>query len=69
VEAEQTAISCMAGIMGRESAYTGKRVLWDEITASDMSLMPEKLALGKMDMSKYKVPVPGEDKERTSQSL
>jgi len=69
VEAEETAVSCMAGIMGRESAYTGKRVLWDEITASDMSLMPEKLELGRMDMSKYKVPVPGVDKNRQSQAL
>ena len=69
VEAEETAISCMAGIMGREAAYSGERVLWDNITASELSLMPEKLEMGPMDMSKYKVPVPGVDKERTSQAL
>ncbi|MCQ2149708.1 MAG: Gfo/Idh/MocA family oxidoreductase [Bacteroidales bacterium] len=69
VEAELTAMSCMAAIMGRESAYSGKEVLWDDMVASDLCLMPEKLAMGPMDMSKFKVPVPGEDREKVSQSL
>ncbi len=45
--------------MGREAAYTGKTVTWDEISASDMDYMPEKLELGPMDMSAHTVPVPG----------
>jgi hypothetical protein len=48
--------------MGREAAYTGNTVTWDEISASDLDYMPEKLELGKMDMAKYTVPVPGTGK-------
>ena len=62
VEAEETAISCLAGIMGREAAYTGDSVSWDEINASPIDYMPEKLELGPMDMSKYTVAVPGKAK-------
>ena len=69
VEAGDTAISCMAGIMGREAAYSGERILWDNMTASDLDLMPEKLELGKVDFSAHKVPVPGIDKNRQTQPL
>lgn len=62
VEAAETAQSTLAGIMGREAAYTGRTITWDEISAADMDLLPEKLELGKMDMSKYTVPVPGSGK-------
>ena len=62
VEAEETAISCLAGVMGREAAYTGESVTWDEINASQIDYMPEKLEMGKMDMSKYTVAVPGKAK-------
>lgn len=59
VEAGETGISSLCGVMGREAAYTGKTVTWDEISASDMDYMPEKLELGPMDMSAHTVPVPG----------
>ncbi len=62
VEAGDCGISSLCGIMGRESAYTGKTITWDAISAADMDLLPEKLELGSMDMSKYVVPVPGEGK-------
>jgi len=62
VEAEDTAVSSLLAVMGREAAYTGKLVKWDEISAADMDFMPEKLEMGRMDMSQYKVPVPGTDK-------
>ena len=62
VEAEETAISCLAGVMGREAAYTGESVTWDEINASQIDYMPEKLEMGPMDMSKYTVQVPGKAK-------
>ncbi len=58
-ESEATAISTLAGIMGREAAYTGKTVTWDEITASELDYMPAKLELGPLDLAKYTVPVPG----------
>ncbi|MBQ8774157.1 MAG: Gfo/Idh/MocA family oxidoreductase, partial [Muribaculaceae bacterium] len=58
-EAEDCAISSLVGAMGRESAYKGSTITWDEISKSDMDYMPEKLELGKMDMSKHQVEVPG----------
>ena len=58
-EAEACAVSSLVGVMGRESAYSGKTVTWDEISQADMDLLPEKLEIGPMDMSKYTVKVPG----------
>ena len=52
----------MCGIMGRESAYTGKTITWEQMTASPLSYAPAKLELGPMDMSAYTVPVPGTGK-------
>jgi predicted dehydrogenase len=61
-EAGNTAISTLAGVMGREAAYTGKNITWDEMSAMAMNLVPEGVALGNVDMSKYTVPVPGSGK-------
>ena len=61
-EATACAQSCLAGIMGREAAYSGGTVTWDEMSKSDLNLMPEKLELGPMDMSKHTLKVPGSEK-------
>ena len=62
--ASETAVSTMAAIMGRESAYVGSDVTWDEMTAAPQDYTPADLSLtGKMDMSGFVVPVPG--RERT----
>jgi predicted dehydrogenase len=59
VEAEETAISNLTAIMGRESAYTGKKVTWDEMMGSDMVLGPKgELALGPVDI-KAVIPIAG----------
>ncbi len=58
-QASETAISNMAAIMGRESAYTGQEVTWDAMTAAALDYTPAYLNIGKMDMSKFTVPVPG----------
>ena len=58
-QASETAISNMAAIMGRESAYTGTETTWDAMTASALDYTPKDLNLGKMDMSGFIVPVPG----------
>jgi predicted dehydrogenase len=50
VQAEETAKSTLTGIMGREAAYTGGTVTWEEMMASDMKLGPEKLEMGPVDM-------------------
>jgi predicted dehydrogenase len=58
-QAEETAISSLAGIMGRDAAYTGAQVTWDEESAKTHGIVPENPTLGNVDMSVYKVPVPG----------
>lgn len=58
-QASETAVSNMAAIMGRESAYTGVETTWDAMTASPIDYTPNDLNLGKMDMSGFTVPVPG----------
>ena len=52
-QASETAISNMAAIMGRESAYTGAETTWDAMTASALDYTPKDLNLGKMDMSGF----------------
>ncbi|MBP5505765.1 MAG: Gfo/Idh/MocA family oxidoreductase [Bacteroidales bacterium] len=63
-QATETAMSTLAGVMGREAAYTGKTILWDEIMASDMDYLPadmDALSLGRLDaVQKPVIPVPGE---------
>lgn len=57
-EAEQLAYSTMTGIMGRESAYTGKDVSWEEMMNSDLRLGPEEYEWGPVDILPVS-PVPG----------
>jgi predicted dehydrogenase len=57
-EAEQVAHSTLTAIMGREAAYTGKMIVWDELLKSPMSLVPETLALN-APPPEAKIPVPG----------
>ena len=59
-QASETAVSNMAAIMGRESAYTGKAVTWDEMVASPLDYMLKDLTLGNVDMKNFVVPVPGQ---------
>ena len=62
-QAEETAVSCLTAIMGRESAYTGAAVTWEELANSNMNMLPAKLEIGKVDMSGYTIQVPGKAKE------
>ena len=57
-EAENTAISTMAAIMGRISAYTGKETTWEEMMGSNFKLGPKEYSLGAVDVDKQ-IPVPG----------
>lgn len=61
-QGEETAISTLTAVMGRISAYTGAETKWDDVFASDLNLMPEKLELTNVDLTKYTVPVPGKAK-------
>ena len=57
---EETAISTLTAIMGRESAYTGKEVTWEQASASTQSLVPAELKMGAYpEIVKVTIPVPG----------
>jgi predicted dehydrogenase len=59
LEAEETAKSCLTAIMGRESAYTGREITWEEMMGSGLKLGPEgELSFGPVDI-KAVIPVPG----------
>jgi predicted dehydrogenase len=59
VEAEETARTNLTAIMGRESAYTGLEITWDEMMGSGLKLGPEgELKLGPVGL-KAVIPVPG----------
>ncbi len=59
-EATECAVSSLAAVMGRESAYTGNTVTWDEMSQSDLDYLAGiPLEMGKVDMSGFTVPVPG----------
>ncbi len=57
-DAEACATSTLTGIMGRISAYTGRKVTWEEMTKSDLRLGPTEYSLGDVDME-FEIPVPG----------
>ena len=58
VQAEETAKSTLTMIMGRQAAYTGQKVTWDEMMGSDLKLGPDIIELGPVDIE-YTVPLPG----------
>ncbi len=59
-QAEELAYSTQIAIQGREAAYTGKAITWDEIMASDLKFGPETYALGPLPFYKEgQCPVPG----------
>jgi len=61
-QASELAISNMMALMGREAAYSGTDITWDAMTGAPMDLTPPDFDLtGKMDFSRYSVPVPGRE--------
>lgn len=50
--------STMTAIMGRESAYSGQRITWDQVMASQQDLMPKAFDY-KLEMDPPKLPEPG----------
>ncbi len=62
-EAAQVAQTTLTAIMGREAAYTGKVVTWEEMEKSDLVLAPtnmEKLEFGPVAIRP--VPMPGQER-------
>jgi predicted dehydrogenase len=59
-QAEDLAYSTQVAIQGREAAYTGKPVSWDEIMASNLRYGPETYEMGPLSFYKEgEVPRPG----------
>ncbi|MBV9470766.1 MAG: Gfo/Idh/MocA family oxidoreductase [Abitibacteriaceae bacterium] len=55
-EGHQVAESTLTAIMGRESAYTGKTVSWDQAINSKLDLMPKKLEFGPLPTPPVAIP-------------
>lgn len=61
-QAEDIANSTLVAILGREAAYTGKSITWDEIMGSNLRYGPTEYAMGDLpDYSEGGAPVPGRD--------
>jgi hypothetical protein len=59
-QAEDLAYSTQIAIMGREAAYTGQAITWDQIMASGLRYGPETYEMGSLpDYREKDVPVPG----------
>lgn len=58
-DTEQHVQSTLMAIMGRESAYTGKFVTWDQIMTSDMKLGPDTYEFGPVPGILEEIPVAG----------
>lgn len=59
-ELKQVAESTLTAIMGREAAYTGQELTWDEILNADMDLTPPQTTFGPLEVPP--VPMPGKTK-------
>ncbi len=57
-EGRRVAESCLTAILGREAAYTGKDITWDQLMASNLDIGPKPFALGPLAVPP--VPMPGQ---------
>lgn len=55
-ELKQVAESTLTAIMGREAAYTGREITWDEMLNADQDLMPPQIAFGPLEVPPVAVP-------------
>jgi len=63
-QAEDLAYSTQVAIQGREAAYTGKPITWDEIMASNLRYGPTQYEMGPLpDYHEGQAPVPGKKPE------
>ena len=60
-EAKTTAESTMCAILGRQSAYTGKEQVWQEMMDSEMRLGPTEYTMSNIGATAV-IPVPGAEK-------
>ncbi|HEY3220407.1 MAG TPA: Gfo/Idh/MocA family oxidoreductase [Gemmatimonadales bacterium] len=55
-EGRQVAESTLTAIMGREAAYTGQVIAWDELLAAEMDLVPPEISFGAMPVAPVAMP-------------
>jgi myo-inositol 2-dehydrogenase / D-chiro-inositol 1-dehydrogenase len=55
-EGRQVAESTLSAILGREAAYTGKEITWDEILNAPLELVPTTLEFGPIPVAPVAVP-------------
>lgn len=55
-EGRQVAESTLSAIMGREAAYTGQAITWDEILNADLDITPKNFNFGPMPVPPVAVP-------------
>ncbi len=56
-ELKTVAESTLTAIMGREAAYTGQELTWDEVLKAKMDLVPPQVSFGPLDVPP--IPMPG----------
>ena len=56
---ESDAISALSGIMGRESAYTGAEITFEQMAADTQNFLPENIDFGDHPAVNVVIPVPG----------
>jgi hypothetical protein len=59
-EGQQVAESTLSAIMGREAAYTGQAIVWDELLNASQDLTPPNKGFGTLAVPP--VPMPGKTK-------
>ena len=57
-EAKTVAESCITAIMGRESAYSGRKVTWEDIIEGDQNLVPDNLVDMNSPVKPWATPCP-----------
>ena len=55
-EGRQVAETTLSAIMGREAAYTGKEITWDELLSAEQDLVPAELKFGPMPVAPVAMP-------------
>ena len=55
-ELKRIAESTLSAIMGREAAYTGQEITWDEVLNADQDLTPSQVAFGPLEVPPVAMP-------------
>ena len=55
-EGRQVAETTLSAIMGREAAYTGKEITWDELLSAEQDLVPADVKFGPMPVAPVAMP-------------